>query len=106
MSKLQSLWLCDRRCARRPDGDGKRLPDRGRRRVDTDRCPVTSLDRERGHGPLSNLSGLESILAVVTPMPIPPEPRRLKPALNIAGCLALLHAVHVAKPQKTRRRKI
>jgi hypothetical protein len=57
-------------------------------------------------GHLSNLSGLESILAVVTPMPISPEPRRLKPALNIAGCLALLHALHLAKSQKTRRRTL
>jgi hypothetical protein len=57
-------------------------------------------------GPFSNLCRLESILAVVTRMPMPPEPKRLEPALNIVGCLALLHAIHLANPQKTRRRKI
>jgi hypothetical protein len=57
-------------------------------------------------GPFSNLWGLESILAVVTCMPMPPEPRRLKPALNIAGCLALLHAIHLAKPHNKVRRRI
>ena len=66
----------------------------------------SSLDRERGHGPLSNLCRLETILAVATRMPMPPEPRRFKPALNIAGCLALLHAIHLAKAQKTGRSKI
>jgi transcriptional regulator with XRE-family HTH domain len=46
---------------------------------------------------------LKSTLAVVTWMPR--EARRLKPPLNIAGCLALVHAIHLAKPQKTQRRK-
>jgi hypothetical protein len=35
---------------------------------------------------------------------MPPEIKRLKPALNITGCLALMHAIHLAKP-KTRRRR-
>ena len=67
-----------------------------------------SLARSRAGviGLFSNLCRLESIVAVITRMPMPPEPRRLKPALNIAGCLALLDARHSAKPQKTRRRKI
>ena len=65
------------------------------------------LARSRaGHGLFSNLRGLEYILAVVTRMAMPLQPRRIKPALNIAGCLALLHAIHLAKPQMTRRRKI
>jgi hypothetical protein len=53
-----------------------------------------SLARSRAGvmGLFSRLSRLESALAVVTRMP--PEPRRLKSALNIAGCLALLHAIH------------
>ena len=57
-------------------------------------------------GLLSNLRRLEYILAVVTRMAVPLQPRRIKAALNIAGCLALLHAIHLAKPQRTRRRKI
>ena len=57
-------------------------------------------------GLCSNLCGLESILAVVARMPMLREPRRLKPALNIAGCLALLHAIHLAKPHKKVRRRI
>ena len=43
---------------------------------------------------------LESTLAVVTR--VPPEIRRLKPALNTAGCRALLHAIHLAKPRGRR----
>ena len=64
----------------------------------------TGFNRKMGQ--CSNLCRLESILAVIRRMPMPPEPRRLEPALNIAGCLALLHAIHLAKPQKARRRKI
>ena len=30
---------------------------------------------------------------------MPPEIKRLKPALNITGCLALMHAIHLAQAQ-------
>ena len=80
-------------------------------------CSITSYRRANDKGIsrsiesgvmglFSNLCRLEFILAVIIRMPMPPEPRRLKPARDIAGCLALLHAIHLAKPQKTQRRKI
>jgi hypothetical protein len=57
-------------------------------------------------GLFSNLCRLQSILAVVAQYAHAAGTTRLEPALNIAGSLALLHAIHLAKPQKTRRRKI
>lgn len=63
-------------------------------------CSITSYRRANDKGIsrsiesgvmglFSNLCRLEFILAVIIRMPMPPEPRRLKPALDIAGCLAL-----------------
>jgi hypothetical protein len=67
---------------------------------------IPPLDRERVHGHFSNLCRLKSTLALVTYIPMPPEPRCLKPALNIAGCLALLHAIHLAEAHRKMRRRI
>jgi hypothetical protein len=57
-------------------------------------------------GHFSNLCRLEFILALVTCMPMSQEPRCLKPALNIAGCLALINAISLAKAHKKVRRRI
>ena len=48
-------------------------------------------------------SGLESTLAVV--IKVRQQARRLKSVLNIDACLALLHALHLAKPRKAQRRR-
>jgi hypothetical protein len=53
-SAKRSAYGCDRRRARRPDGDGERLSDQGRRRVDaesrSDEAPVESRKTAQGDG--------------------------------------------------------